>query len=79
MMHEEAVVKLKIENKASRNPGSAGILPALLSKTSHPLKFIISWTIKKVMLYIFVWMNQPLLNRKKYSPASFWIITPKIM
>ncbi len=26
------------------NPGSAGILPALLSRMSHALEFIISWT-----------------------------------
>ena len=28
------------------NPGSAGILPALLNRMSHPLEFIIPWTKK---------------------------------
>jgi len=40
------------KNKASRpmNPGSAGILPALLSRMSHPLEFIISWTTKNAAM-----------------------------
>jgi len=45
-MPKAAIQTGAVENKASRlmNPGSAGILPALFSRISHPLEFIISWT-----------------------------------
>ncbi len=50
------------KNRASRlmNPGSAGILPALLSRMSHTLEFIVSWTARyKEFAFISVISGSP--------------------
>ena len=44
--------KAGIQNKASRNPGSAGILPALLNKVSHSYDFFSYATVGSVRVLL---------------------------